>query len=94
MGFKYDHNVDNWSIGVLCYEFLHGKPPFESTDNKGTYKLITEVDYRFGSHVSEGARDLISKLLVKVPRRRLPLSDVLQHPWVLSPFSSERIKNL
>ena len=24
--------VDWWGIGVLCYELLAGRPPFESTD--------------------------------------------------------------
>lgn len=27
---EYDHTIDIWSIGILAYEFLTGKPPFES----------------------------------------------------------------
>jgi aurora kinase len=33
--------------------------------------------------VSAEARDLISKLLVKDPKRRLSLDSVLSHPWIL-----------
>lgn len=28
-GNAYDRKADNWAIGVLCYELLVGKPPFE-----------------------------------------------------------------
>lgn len=29
---SYNHKVDTWSIGVLAFEFLTGKPPFETGD--------------------------------------------------------------
>ena len=58
--------VDLWSLGVLCYEFLVGEPPFEASDQRTTYKRIIKVDLRFPSFVSPGARDLISS--VSLPR--------------------------
>ena len=36
--------VDLWALGVLCYEFLVGKPPFEAEGNHETYRRITKVD--------------------------------------------------
>ena len=60
-----DHNekVDLWSLGVLCYEFLVGNPPFEDhTSYRATYKRIASVDLSFPSFVSVGAKDLISKV--------------------------------
>lgn len=40
----YDDNVDLWCVGVLCYEFLFGSPPFEARDAAGTYERIRSVD--------------------------------------------------
>uniref|UniRef100_A0A2P2I3I6 Aurora kinase n=1 Tax=Hirondellea gigas TaxID=1518452 RepID=A0A2P2I3I6_9CRUS len=80
----HDEKVDLWSLGVLCYEFLCGSPPFEAETSSDTYKRICKVQLRFPSHVSASARDLITKLLRYTPSERLPLSEVLKHPWILS----------
>jgi serine/threonine protein kinase len=82
-GHTHDHNVDIWALGVLCYEFLTGRPPFESSNHKETYKKITNLEIKFPSYVQEGARDLIRKLLIKDPKKRLHLSQVPEHPWIL-----------
>lgn len=42
-GKPHDEKVDLWCIGVLCYECLVGKPPFETASNSETYKRITKV---------------------------------------------------
>ncbi|XP_008113463.2 aurora kinase A isoform X1 [Anolis carolinensis] len=81
-GRTHDEKVDLWSLGVLCYEFLVGKPPFEAETYQETYRAISKVNYKFPPFVSEGARDLISKLLKHNPFHRLPLEEVLKHPWV------------
>ncbi|UYV81981.1 AURKB [Cordylochernes scorpioides] len=78
----YDEKVDHWSIGVLCYELLVGNPPFESTSQQLTYKKISSVEYVFPSHVPEGARDLIKKLLCKNPKERITLDEVINHHWI------------
>ncbi|CAB1322743.1 unnamed protein product, partial [Coregonus sp. 'balchen'] len=80
----HDEKVDLWSIGVLCYECLVGNPPFETASHSDTYKRITKVDLQFPKVVSDGARDLISKLLRHSPSMRLPLQGVINHPWVKS----------
>ncbi|XP_070797861.1 aurora kinase A isoform X2 [Pituophis catenifer annectens] len=83
-GRTHDETVDLWSLGVLCYEFLVGKPPFEAETYQDTYRAISRVEYRFPPFVTEGARDLISKLLKHDPKQRLLLEGVLKHPWVTS----------
>ncbi|KAF9943705.1 hypothetical protein BGZ70_005534, partial [Mortierella alpina] len=56
-------HIDQWSLGILCYEFLVGKPPFEDLEGgrDGTYKLIAAGELFFPDHVSSEARDLITK---------------------------------
>lgn len=86
-GHPHDENVDLWSLGVLCYEFLVGYPPFEDLrEDNETYKRITSADVRFPDFVSTGARDLIKNLLRLVPKERLPLREVLIHAWVTRNF--------
>ncbi|KFM69803.1 Aurora kinase A, partial [Stegodyphus mimosarum] len=79
----YDSTVDLWCLGVLCYEFLVGSPPFESQSQQDTYKRIRKVDIHFPSHVSDLAKDFIMKLLKKIPSERITLDEMLKHPWVL-----------
>ncbi|KAJ6243735.1 aurora a [Anaeramoeba flamelloides] len=81
-GTSYDHSVDKWSMGVLLFEFLVGKPPFETKGRLQTYNRITNVNFSFPNHVSELAQDLIKKMLTKCPSKRIPFQDLLQHPWI------------
>ena len=82
VGKDHDASVDLWSLGILCYEFLVGKPPFEAPSNQDTYRRITNLLYVFPPYVTEGAQDLIRKLLKINPKQRLPLEGVLAHPWL------------
>jgi aurora kinase, other len=81
-GQAHDNTVDVWSLGVLCYEFLVGNPPFEAQGHSETYRRIAKVDLKFPPHLSDGAKDLISRLLVKDPSKRWTLPQVMQHPWI------------
>ena len=62
-GRDHDAAVDVWSLGVLCYEFLFGRPPFEAEGHSETYKRILKVDLQWPEHpqISAGAKDLIHK---------------------------------
>ncbi|KAH8928946.1 kinase-like protein [Atractiella rhizophila] len=82
-GREHNEKVDHWALGVLTFEFLVGSPPFEEKGMNTTYKKIAAVDFRVPSHVSPEAKDLICRLLRKNPDDRLPLTEVMRHPWIL-----------
>ncbi|KAM4748138.1 aurora kinase B [Rhinophrynus dorsalis] len=81
-GKTHDEKVDLWCTGVLCYEFLVGMPPFDSPSHSETHRRIVNVDLKFPPFLSDGAKDLISKLLRYHPSQRLSLKGVMEHPWV------------
>nr|AAM76715.1 aurora B [Xenopus laevis] len=81
-GKTHDEKVDLWCAGVLCYEFLVGMPPFDSPSHTETHRRIVNVDLKFPPFLSDGSKDLISKLLRYHPPQRLPLKGVMEHPWV------------
>eukprot|EP00903_Cladosiphon_okamuranus_P014850 g13751.t1 len=82
---KYDKACDLWSIGVIMFILLCGYPPFYGNSDAEIFRAVQRVDYRFLSPewdgVSNEAKDLIRKLLVKNPKDRLTASQALVHPW-------------
>jgi len=82
LGKHHDKKVDNWSLGVLTYEFIVGRPPFEAPGEKATYLKIKAGELLFPSHVSSAAEDFIRCLLQRDPSRRMNLSDIHAHPFI------------
>ena len=82
---KYNKECDLWSVGVILYMFIVGHAPFdgvdddEITDNiqKGVYRK----DDKRWKKASKEVKDLIQKLLVYQPKKRLTALQALKHPW-------------
>ena len=82
-GQEYDFSADYWTIGVLLYEFLTGSPPFESESRDSTIKRIRNNEVSFPKGFPEDAKDLVLKLLRKDKSKRMRISEVKNHPWIL-----------
>ena len=76
--------VDIWSIGVILYTVLVGKPPYEAKDVKATYQRILANEYSFPSHIrlSPQVKDLISSMLKRNPKDRPSLDFIEGHPFL------------
>jgi polo-like kinase 1 len=80
----HSYEVDIWSLGVICYTLLIGKPPFETNDVKTTYRRIRMNAYSFPEHVtiSPNAKDLITRILNTNPAKRPTIDEILDHPFM------------
>ncbi|KAJ8660091.1 hypothetical protein O0I10_004320 [Lichtheimia ornata] len=82
-GRVHNEKVDLWSLGVLLYEMICGTPPFEEPEGyQATYRRIVNVDLHIPNFVSSDAADLIRKLLVYKSAERMPLRNVIMHPFI------------
>ncbi|XP_071690517.1 calcium-dependent protein kinase 20-like isoform X1 [Rutidosis leptorrhynchoides] len=82
----YSQECDIWSAGVIIYILLCGVPPFWDETEQGIFEQVLKGDLDFASEpwpsISESAKDLVRKMLVRDPKRRLTAPEVLRHPWV------------
>ncbi len=71
----HSYEVDIWSLGVIAYACLVGRPPFETNDVKTTYNRIKMCNYSFPDHISISTvtKHFISKMLQKDPKHRLSI---------------------
>jgi serine/threonine protein kinase len=75
----HSYEVDIWSIGVIMFTLLFGKPPFEDNTVEQTYENIKNNRYVFPAQIpcSLAAKDLINRILVMDPAKRLSLEEIL-----------------
>lgn len=92
----YDEKCDLWSIGVILYILLCGYPPFDGDNDQEIANKIQKGSYRMKggvwNQISNEAKDLISRLLIKNPDQRISARDGFSHPWI-SNYADEKRRN-
>lgn len=76
--------VDMWGLGVLIYEMVFGRVPFNGTcaaDTTDRITRATKVPFPVDPPASEALRSLLQALLSQDPQRRPLAAAVKLHPW-------------
>ena len=82
-GFK----TDIWCCGIILYAMLCGYLPFDGDDNENNnntlFKNIIDCKLDFPDYISELGKDLIYKLLIVEPEKRITIPEIKKHPFYL-----------
>ncbi|XP_056275095.1 serine/threonine-protein kinase Chk2 isoform X1 [Pseudoliparis swirei] len=88
----YSLAVDAWSLGVLLFVCLCGYPPFHENFGRqsiteqiirGEFTMVPSKWKNISDQVLVStAKDVVRKLLVVDPSRRMTIQEALQHPWL------------
>ncbi|XP_063419076.1 serine/threonine-protein kinase Chk2-like [Mytilus trossulus] len=83
---QYTKAIDCWSLGVILFICISGYPPF--SDERKDMDLPKQIlgghftfPKQYWSNISEDAIDLIKKLMTVDVKKRIVLSDAINHPW-------------
>ncbi|GFP91758.1 snf1-related protein kinase catalytic subunit alpha kin10 [Phtheirospermum japonicum] len=76
--------VDVWSCGVILYALLCGTLPFDDENIPNLFKKIKGGIYTLPSHLSASARDLIPRMLIVDPMKRMTIPEIRTHSWFTS----------
>lgn len=85
LGTKYGTAVDLWSFGVLLFRMIFGHPPFSGGSTTDVFHKIVNAEPAFPPNstkfVSSSAIDLLQRLLIKDPAKRITEPEVKSHEF-------------
>lgn len=97
----YDGKIaDIWSCGVILYVMMVGRYPFQSPQGNNQARDILAMledmvhsRYEIPGHVrmSPECLDLLKKLLLPDPLKRINMQGIMSHPWFLQDLPAEAV---
>lgn len=68
-----EYGTDIWAFAVILYQMIYNNTPFRTTSNIEIFKNIKNIKYSFPNtnKIDDSAKDLISKIFVIDPKKRL-----------------------
>ena len=109
-GVKYNYKTDIWGAGIVLFVMIYGHLPFTGDKSRSEEQTQTELFAAIKTEqvfcketVSIPCIKLINSLLDKVPKNRLDIGQILNHPWfshnekergdVFNEFEVDKIKS-
>ncbi|XP_074597855.1 serine/threonine-protein kinase polo [Brevipalpus obovatus] len=83
--------VDVWSLGCIVYTLFVGKPPFETSELKDTYKRIRNNDYEIPAHVPQEAKLFIQQMLRANPKERPTMESILKDTYLTKNYIPSKL---
>jgi calcium-dependent protein kinase len=84
---SYGKEADIWSCGVILYILLCGWPPFHGDNTQMIFRHIMSQPLDLKTmpwpKISNQAKDLVRRMLMRDPKKRLTAEQVLKHPWMV-----------
>ena len=75
--------IDIWSTGIILFAMLCGYLPFEDKNNEKLFKKIAECKIEYPDYLSNNAIDLLKKIIVPNPKKRITINEIKKHPFYL-----------
>ena len=83
-GESYDGcKIDIWATGIVLFAMLCGYLPFDHKDNDILFRKILRCKITYPKNLSSEAKDLIKKILVPNPNKRITIPEIKKHPFYL-----------
>ena len=74
---------DIWACGVTLYMMIHKRYPFTGQSFPALYQSILNSGPLYDKEkISPLLFDLLTKMLIKDPLKRITISEIKVHPWV------------
>jgi len=72
---------DLWAFGCIIFQLLTGRPPFKAQNPYQTFQKIVNLEYEFPQGFPPAAKDMVERLLVLDPQRRLSIEHIKNHEF-------------
>ena len=81
-GERYTPSVDVWGCGVVLFAIISGQLPFAGENVRSVAEAVLTQEPQWPAGISGELRDLLERMLCKDWLKRIPLDEVLTHPWM------------
>ena len=89
----YGIDVDIWSSGIVLFAMVSGFLPFEDDDNENIYRKVVLGKFDLPDHLSFECKDLINKILIGNPKKRIKINDIKKHKFLQKGFLKMKFIN-